>query len=84
MTTQLAVKLSESLVEEIDRLIEKGRFANRTEAVRAALDRMLEELREEQLSAAIVDGYRRVPPDDADDAWADAATRAMIMDERWP
>jgi Arc/MetJ-type ribon-helix-helix transcriptional regulator len=84
MPTQLAVKLSESVVDEIDRLIEQGRFANRTDAVRAALDRMLGELREEQVTAAIVAGYQRMPPDEADDAWAEAATRAMIMDEPWP
>jgi Arc/MetJ-type ribon-helix-helix transcriptional regulator len=84
MPIQLAVKLPESIVEEVDRLIEAGRFANRTDAVRAALDRMLEELQEEQVTAAIVDGYRRIPPDQADDAWAEAATRAMIMEEPWP
>jgi Arc/MetJ-type ribon-helix-helix transcriptional regulator len=84
MSTQLAVKLSESMVDEIDRLIRDGRFANRTDAVRAALDRMLEELREEQVTAAIVEGYRRIPPDEADDAWAETATRAMIADEPWP
>lgn len=84
MSTQLAVKLSESMVDEIDRLIKDGRFANRTDAVRAALDRMLEELREEQVTAAIVEGYERIPPNEADDAWAEAATRAMIADEPWP
>jgi Arc/MetJ-type ribon-helix-helix transcriptional regulator len=84
MSTQLAVKLSESTVEEIDRLIEAGRFANRTDAVRAAVDRMLEEIREERVTAAIVEGYRRIPPDTEDDAWAEAATRAMIMEEPWP
>ncbi len=83
MTTQLAVKLSDSLVQEIDRLIETGRFANRTDAVRTALAHLLDQLREEQVSAAIVDGYRRMPQDEADDRWADAATRAMIMDEPW-
>jgi Arc/MetJ-type ribon-helix-helix transcriptional regulator len=84
MPTQLAVKLTESMVAEVDRLIEAGRFANRTDAVRAALDRMLREIREEQVSAKIVEGYRRLPPDEADEAWADAATRAMIMEEPWP
>jgi Arc/MetJ-type ribon-helix-helix transcriptional regulator len=84
MSTQLAVKLSESMVEEIDRLIKAGRFANRTDAVRAALDRMLEEIREERVTAAIVEGYRRIPPDAEDDTWAEAATRAMIMEEPWP
>lgn len=38
---------------------------------------------EEQVTAAILDGYRRIPPDQADDEWAEAATRAMIMEEPW-
>jgi Arc/MetJ-type ribon-helix-helix transcriptional regulator len=84
MSTQLAVKLSESMVVEIDRLIKDGHFANRTDAVRAALDRMLEEIREEQVTAAIVKGYQRIPPDESDGAWAEAATRAMIAEEPWP
>lgn len=84
MSIQIAVKLPESMIEEVDRLIEGGRFENRTDAVRAALDRMLEELQEEQVTAAIVEGYRRIPPDPTDDAWAEAATRAMIMEEPWP
>jgi len=84
MSIQLAVKLSKSMVEEIDELVRAGRFGSRTDAVRAALDRMLEEIREGQVTAAIVEGYRRIPPDEADDAWADAATRAMIMEEPWP
>jgi Arc/MetJ-type ribon-helix-helix transcriptional regulator len=84
MSMQLAVKLPERMVEEIDRHVGEGRFANRTDAVRAALDRMLRELREEQVTAAIVEGYRRMPPEEADDAWAEAATRAMILEEPWP
>jgi Arc/MetJ-type ribon-helix-helix transcriptional regulator len=84
MSIQLAVKLPESTVEEIDGLIKSGRFANRTGAVRAALDRMLGEIREERVTAAIVAGYRRTPPTEAEDEWAEAATRAMILEEPWP
>jgi Arc/MetJ-type ribon-helix-helix transcriptional regulator len=84
MSIQLAVKLSESMVDEIDRLVREGRFANRTDAVRAALDRMLAELREDQVTTAIVKGYQRLPPDEADDVWAETATRAMIAEEPWP
>jgi Arc/MetJ-type ribon-helix-helix transcriptional regulator len=84
MSIQLAVKLSEGMVDEVDRLIREGRFANRTDAVRAALDRMLAELREDQVTAAIVKGYQRIPADEADDVWAEAATRAMIAEEPWP
>ncbi len=45
---------------------------------------MLEEIREERVTTAILDGYRRMPPHEADDLWADAATRTMISEEPWP
>jgi len=32
---------------------------------------------------AIVDAYRRVPQDDDDLAWSDAASAAMIAEEPW-
>lgn len=84
MSIQVAVKLPEAVVEEVDRLVREGRFANRTDAVRAALDRMLSEIREAQITVAIVQGYQRIPPTPEEDAWAKEAGDAMITEERWP
>ncbi len=49
-----------------------------------ATRRVSREMREEQVTAATVEGYRPTPPDEADDRWAAAATLAMIMEEPWP
>lgn len=82
------MKLADGMVDQVDELVRDGRFENRTAVVRAALDRMLAEIREQQIDAAIIEGYRRIPPGQPDekwlDAWAEAATRAMIEEEPWP
>jgi Arc/MetJ-type ribon-helix-helix transcriptional regulator len=65
----VTVALSEETVGEIDRLVAEGRFGDRAEAVRAAVDRLLGELGEER---------------PADDAWAEAAARAVIVEAPWP
>jgi putative addiction module CopG family antidote len=82
MTKQLAVRLPDQMVREVDSLIAEGQYANRTEVVRAALDRLLDEIKQQHLDAAIVDGYRRVPDAPAD-AWVEASTRALVAEEPW-
>ena len=53
-------------------------FASRSEAVRAGLEAVVDRARR-----AIVDGNRRMPQDEDDLAWSDAATAAMIAEEPW-
>lgn len=83
MTTQLAIRLADDLVADLDDLVTAGRFANRTEVVRSALHSLIETERRRQIDDAIRDGYRRVPPTEAECRWADAAGRDMIAEEPW-
>jgi putative addiction module CopG family antidote len=76
------VRLPDEMVKEIDQLIEDGRYESRADAVRVALHRLLEDLREQQLDAAIVSGYQRMP-DTPTDAWVTAATEALVKEEPW-
>src|ERR1043166_3311530 len=76
MTIQIAVRLPSELLAGVDRLVERGRFANRTDAVRGALGRPGAASREAELDAAIVAGYRALPDDHELDAWAQASLRA--------
>lgn len=80
---QVVVRLDEDLAAAIDALIQDGGAANRSDAVRRGLLRLVDEHRRAAIGRAIVAGYRRVPAEDDDAGWSDAATIAMIAEEPW-
>ena len=74
--------MSEQSLRSLDDLVSAGRYANRTDAVRAAVEALIAEAKRRELDAAIVQGYGRLPDAPAD-RWVDAATTAMISAEPW-
>lgn len=82
MTEQLAVRLSERTLRSLDQLVRSGRFANRTEAIRVAIDELIAGAARQEVDAAIREGYRRAP-DAHTDRWLEAATKAMVRAEPW-
>lgn len=83
MAVQLVTRVSDSVAEAVDGLVERGVFASRSEAVRAGLEAVVDRERRNGIGQAIVDGYRRIPQDADDLAWSDAATSAMVAEEPW-
>ncbi len=83
MTIQIAVRLPEELVKHLDEMIERGRFASRTEAVLTALEQLVADVHEAELDDAIVAGYGAVPDDGEFDGVAEAAARALVVEEPW-
>ena len=67
----------------MDELVESGRIDNRADGVRRALQALVAQERRAKIDAAIVDGYRRIPPTEAEDRWAAAAGREMLEEEPW-
>jgi Arc/MetJ-type ribon-helix-helix transcriptional regulator len=82
MTVQIAIRLPDQLVSGMDELVAGGRFANRTDVVRIALERLLADAREAQLDQAIAAGYR-AHPDAPAEAWVEAAATALVREEPW-
>jgi Arc/MetJ-type ribon-helix-helix transcriptional regulator len=80
---QLVTRVDDRLAHELDELVAEGVVASRSEAVRVALEALLERHRRRQTGLAIVAGYRQIPQTDAEVGWADEATRRMIADEPW-
>ena len=78
--TQWVVRIHDEMARAVDALVDEGAVASRSEAVREALDAMLDRSRRERLAAEIVRGYRESPQAD-EGAWPDAATVATISDE---
>lgn len=78
MTTQLAVRIESEKAEAMDALVASGRFPNRTEVVRAALDAFLKEERRATLARQLAESYAEIPADpDLDDVIAYSARVAV-------
>ena len=61
MSPQVAVRLSEPLLERIDALVGSGRFETRADAIRAGIEELIDRERRREIGAAIAEGYTRVP-----------------------
>lgn len=83
MTTQIAVKLSEELLEAVDRLVASQRFASRSDIVRAGLQRMIADDAAATLDSAFADGYARHPDSESDLRRATTLAIGSIEDEPW-
>jgi Arc/MetJ-type ribon-helix-helix transcriptional regulator len=81
--TQVVARLDDALVAAIDDMVNEGLFDSRSDAIRVALRRVVDERRRHQIGQAIIEGYRRVPETAEEIAWAEAATIAMIEEEPW-
>ncbi|HEX5936417.1 MAG TPA: ribbon-helix-helix domain-containing protein [Actinomycetota bacterium] len=83
MSIQIAVRIPNALIADLDGLVASGRFETRADAVRAALESLLDAERRAELGRRIVEGYRRVPQDDVDVAAAGTAAATSIDEEPW-
>lgn len=94
MTTQLALRLDDEQVRELDRIvIAWDDIANRSEAVRLAVAEFIERRRRLDIDRQIVEGYKRIPQGEVD-RWGDLgeqlagharelARRLDLEDGRW-
>lgn len=81
--TQLVVRIDARLAAAIDGLVSDGVVENRSEAVRLALQKLVDQHRRDQLAHSIVEAYQRLPQSQTEVGWADEATRRMIVEEAW-
>lgn len=80
---QVVTRLDDKLVADLDGLIADGLVANRSEAVRLGLERLVEEHRRRRIGTEIVEGYKRHPETDEELAGLGQATRALVEEEPW-
>jgi Arc/MetJ-type ribon-helix-helix transcriptional regulator len=64
MTTQVPVRLTDEDLAELDRAVSAGRFASRSDALRAGLARVLHEEREREIDEAYRRGYTEHPQEE--------------------
>jgi len=82
-TEQIAVRLPLELLAELDDIVARGVYPSRAAAVRNAVAAITEFERRRATDRAIVDGYRRVPPDTSEIDVAIASLRDAIAEEPW-
>lgn len=80
---QVVTRLDDKLVADLDGLVADGFVANRSEAMRMGLEKLVDEHRRQQIGAEIIAGYERCPETDEEIAQAEQATRALIEEEPW-
>ncbi len=80
---QVVTRLDDKLVADLDGLVAEGFVASRSEGVRVALEKLLDEQRRLRIGAEIVAGYERYPETDEELAQAEQATRTLIEEEPW-
>lgn len=80
---QFAIRMSDELALALDELVASGRFATRAEAVRTAIERLLDAERRREIGRRIVQGYEAIPQTDAELASATEAAIASIEEEPW-
>jgi Arc/MetJ-type ribon-helix-helix transcriptional regulator len=81
--TQIAVKLPDALVRQLDELVAQGVFPNRSSAVRSAVEAIVAGQRRGALGRAYAEGYGRSPESERELAEARRLAEQAIDDEPW-
>ncbi len=81
--TQIAVKLPDALVKQLDDLVDQGLFPNRSSAVRSAVEAIVALQRRDALEQAYAEGYRRLPDSKGEVAEARRLAKQAIHEEPW-
>lgn len=71
------------LLARLDDLVESGAYESRAAVVRAGIEAIAQLEQQRRIDRAIVDGYERLPPTEAEDHAAVASLIEAILDEPW-
>ena len=80
---QIITRVDDQLMAQVDAIVASGEAESRSDAVRRALEAMIDERRRRLVGEAIAAGYRRVPETDEELRRADENARALVAEEPW-
>jgi Arc/MetJ-type ribon-helix-helix transcriptional regulator len=83
MSEQIAVRIPDELAESLEDLVSEGRFETKAEAIRSALQTLVDQERRRKVGELIADGYRRIPQDEDELEAARRAAIRSIEQEPW-
>lgn len=82
-TQQVAVRLPAPLLARLDDLVESGAYESRAAVVRAGIEAVAAVEQRRRIDRAIVDGYSRLPPTEAEDRAALVSLGEAVLEEPW-
>ena len=80
---QLITRVDDELIAQLDAIVASGEAESRSDAVRRALEAMIDQRRRRLIGEAIADGYRRVPETGEELRWAEDNARSVVAEEPW-
>jgi len=83
MSRQIAIRIPDELAGSLEDLVSSGTFETKAEAIRAALEKLIDAERRRRVGELIADGYRRIPQDEEDVEAARQAAIRSIEEEPW-
>lgn len=83
MSEQIAVRIPDELAGWLEELVAGGRFETKADAIRTALETLVDAERRRRVGELIADGYRRIPQDDDEVAAASRGAIRSIHEEPW-
>ena len=81
--SQLVTRVDDELVEAIDALVSEGVVEPRSDAVRRALEALVDSHRRRRDAEATIAAYTAQPQTEAELRGVDEAARRMIEEEPW-
>lgn len=79
MSTQLAIRLPDDLLRDLDWVIVRLNYDSRAEAMRDALVKLIDQERRRQIGEQIVEAYTRMPQ--TEDEMADIPWQSWDLDD---
>ncbi len=79
----VAIRLPDDILERLDQLVQPDGYATRTEAIRRAVEVLLDAHEQAVVDREIVEAYIRMPQTDAEVAIAATVARRLIEEEPW-
>jgi Arc/MetJ-type ribon-helix-helix transcriptional regulator len=83
VTKQIAVKLPDDLVDELDRLVQGGTFDSRSQAIRTGIEAIVARQHRQEIDQRFRDGAARLPETTEDIDEATALAISSIREEPW-
>ena len=79
----ITLRMPEERVARIDEIVSAKSYESRASFIVEAINRLVDELEQQEIDRRIVEGYTRIPQSDEEQRWARLAALDSIREEPW-